>query len=256
MEWDGSRCVVTETESYDYYGSVALYCGASAGQTQAEQAQTTLTNQIMQQGQQVFGNSSQVFSDLTSSLAPTVAAGPNQQGFSQAELANLNSQAVTNSGVAYRNAAQAVGEAQSAQNGGNVGNVTSGSTTGTNLSVAEGAAQNTANQLGQISEANYATGRQNYDTALSGLAAAPNVYNAATGVDNAATNSAEGEANTANQIATQNNSWMQAVSGALGGVAGAVASGGMKNLGSGESFFGGSSANVPAGSGSASMPSF
>lgn len=237
-QWNGTQYVEIENDFGIYDDrSIALCCGPSAGQTTALNQQTQLTQQIMQQGQQVFGSSSQVFSDLVSTLAPTVAAGPNQEGFSQAELSNLQSQAITNGGNAYKNAKAATGDAISAEGGGNTG-LTSGANIGIQENLASSAAENTANELGQINEANYATGRQNYDTAISDLAQTPNVFNSATSLDNAGTNSAEGEANTANQIATQNNSWMQAVTGALGGVAGSVVTGGMKNLGSGVGFFG------------------
>lgn len=248
--WDGSRYVLESLETLDYDGIIDSCCGATAAQTSAQQQQSAFSQQLSQQATQVFGNSSSVFNDLVSTFAPTVAAGPNQQGFSAAENANLQSQAITSSGQAYQNAKQAVGEAQSAQGGGNTGDVSTGSTTGTDLGIATSAAQNTANELGQINEANYQTGRQNYDTAVSGLEQAPNVFNASTSLDNATTGSQEGAANTANQIATQNNSWVQAVTGALGGIAGATITGGMKNLGSGAGFFGGSnnggsSANTP-----------
>jgi hypothetical protein len=243
FHWDGHKYIEDDTNFYEHDGLVLLCCGASAGQTAALNTQTAMTQQFQQQSQQVFGNSSSVFNDLMSTFAPTVAAGPSQQGFSAAENSNLQSQAITQTGQAYKNAKEATGEAESAQGGGNNSDVTGGAKIGTDLSVANSAAAQTSSELGQINEANYATGRQNYDTAVQGLAGAPNVFNAATGVDNAATNSASQEANTANQIATQNNSWIQGVTGALGGIAGGIASGGMSNLGKGVGFFGGSSSN-------------
>lgn len=211
-----------EEESYEYCGRVALCCGASPAQTAALGTQTSLTNQILNQGQQVFGSSSKVFSGLVNTMAPTVAAGPNQEGFSAAENANLESQAITENGQAYKNAKAATGNAIAAQNGGNNPSTTSGTTAGVDANLASSAASNTANELGKIREQNYATGRQNYDAAVKGLSGATDVFNPVTSLDNAGTNAAEDESNTANQIATQSNSWIQGVTGALGTVAGAA----------------------------------
>lgn len=179
------------------------------------------------QAQQVFGGSSSAFNDLMDAYSPIVSAGPNQQGFSPGELSNLNSQAVTQSGVAARNASTAVKEAQAAVGGGNVA-LPGGAAIGTNLSVANSASQNEANELNQINEANYQTGRQNFFQAAEGLQQAPSVFNPATSAGEAATNSGTAAANTANQIAQENNSWVTAVTGALGGIAGSAIQGEME----------------------------
>lgn len=242
IEWDGTRYVEVYSEGVEHEGPIALCCGASSQQTETYNQQTQLSQQIMQQGQQVFGSASQVFSDLVSSLAPTVAAGPNQEGFSQAEKSALNSQAITNAGVAYKNAKAATGNAIAAQGGGNT-SLTSGANLGIQANLASSASQNTADQLNQINLNDYATGRQNYDTAVSDLTNSTNVFNAATNADNSATSALNGQANTANQIASQNNSWVNAVTGALGGIAGAATTGWMRNLGSGSSSSAKSSAN-------------
>lgn len=242
LTWDMESGAILDEQSYEYDGPVALCCGADSSQKQIEQQQQSFSNQVQQQASQVFGNSSTVFSDLMNTFAPTIAAGPSQEGFSAAEKSNLNSQAITNTGVAYRNAKTAVGQAQSAQGGGNTPDVSGGSKVATDLGVATSAAQQTSNELGQINEADYATGRQNYDTAVQGLTAAPGVYGTSASLDNAQVNSSNAAANTANQIASANNSWIQGVTGALGGIAGGVASGGMSNLGKGVGFFGGSGA--------------
>lgn len=225
--------VVDNYDAFEYTGKVELCCGASTSQQQIGAEQATAYQQMTQQAQQVFGSSSQVFQQLQSTFAPTVAAGPSQQGFSAAEDANLKSQAITQSGVAYKNAKSAVGEAIASQGGGNNPALTSGSNTGIDLGIANSAAANTANELSNIEETNYATGRQNYDTAVSGLAASPNVYNPAAEFGNAATNSGNAASNTANQIASQNSSWVQAVTGVLGGVASAATGGLVKGSGSG-----------------------
>lgn len=196
-------------------------CGATSAQNTDEKAQQSLFQQMSGQAQQVFGGSSSAFNDLMGAYSPIVSAGPDQQGFSPAELSNLNSQAVTQSGVAARNASTAAKEVQAAVGGGNVA-LPGGAAIGTNLSIANSASQNEANELNQINEANYQTGRDNFFKAAEGLQAAPNVFNPATSAGEAATSSGTAAANTANQIAQENNSWVTAVTGALGGIAGSA----------------------------------
>jgi hypothetical protein len=246
FEWAGTRYAIDHSRSvWKYYdGVVNLCCGASDSQKQIGASQQTFMTQVQSQAGAVFGNSSSVFNDLMKTFAPTVAAGPNQQGFSAAENSNLNSQAITQTGQAYKNAKAAVGNAQSSVNGGNV-SLPSGAQIGQDVNLASSAANQTANELGQITQQNYATGRQNYELAAAGLSGATNTFNTASGMDNSANSAGEAAAKTANDISTQNQSWMQAVAGGLGAVAGDVATGGMANLGKGVGFFG-QNANAPS----------
>lgn len=184
------------------------------------------------QAQQVFGNSSTVFNNLMSTFQPVVAAGPSQQGFSPTELSALNSQAITSVGQGYNNAKEALGD-QLAGAGGGTSVLPGGVGIGVRDSLAENAANQTSSELNQITQADYATGRQNYLNAVQGEAAAPGVFGTSAGFAGEATGAGSSAANTANQIATQQNSWMQAVTGALGGVAGAATTGFFNNGGFG-----------------------
>lgn len=213
--------VLDNSEFFDYNGPIESCCGASAAQSQIQDSQIAFMQQAQQQSAAVFGNASKVFNELQATFAPIIAAGPNQEGFSEQEKSNLNSQAITNVGQSYKNARAAVGNAQSAEGGGNTV-LPSGANIGVDLGLASSAANQTANELGTITENDYATGRQNYQNAVAGAAGATNTYNAATGATNAANQSGSDAGTTANQIATQDNSWMQAVSGALGAVGGAA----------------------------------
>lgn len=237
--WDDGmgRYVLDNSEHYEYNGIIAEMCGATSQQKQVEASQQSFMTQAQQQASEVFGASSQVFNGLMATFAPTVAAGPNQQGFSAAENANLKSQAITNTGQSYKNAKQALGENSAASGGGNTA-LPSGvaAAEGQNLAIA--GANQTASELGQITEANYSTGRQNYQNAVQGELSATNVYNAAEGALSGANASGEAAATSANNVATADNSWVQGVTGALGAIGGAVATGGMGNLGKGVGFFG------------------
>jgi hypothetical protein len=242
--WDIATGAIDSEEHFEYTGKVDLLCGASSAQNQVQAAQASAYTQMTQQAQQIFGADSSVFQQLQASFAPTIAAGPNQQGFSAQENANLNSQAITQNGIAARNAKQAAGEAIASQGGGNNAALQSGVDTGIENQINISSANNTANEEGQITEQNYATGRQNYDTAVTGLENATNGFNSASTAGNAATNSGEADATTANNIASQNNSWVQAVTGALGGVAGSFVGGGIGKMITG----GGGSGTTPTGS--------
>jgi hypothetical protein len=224
--WDIERkqYALDTDEYFEYNGKVELMCGSTGQQSDIAVSQQSFMNQAQSQAGAVFGDASQVFKSLVSTFAPTVAAGPSQQGFSQQQLANLNSEAITQTGQAYKNAKEAVGESQSAVGGGNTA-LPSGTQTGTDLSLAESGANQTASELGQITQANYQQGNENYNEAVAGLSNAPNVFNSSTNSTNAATGSSTAAANTANQIASQNNSWVSAVTGLAGSLGGAAITG-------------------------------
>lgn len=227
---------VIEHVGFFYNGPIDKCCGASSQQNQIEASQQAYYQTLQTQAQEEFGQASQVFGDLYAAMSPIVAAGPNQQGFSAGELQNLDSTAVTGAGEAYTAAAQTVRQQEAAAGGSNF--VPSGATQQINAEVAAQGASQTSTEENQIQQADYATGRSNYFTAAGDLAAATGTYNPATGAAGAANTGGSDAANTANQIAQENNSWVSAVTGALGGVAGGIATGGMNNLGKGVGFFG------------------
>lgn len=228
---------VLEHVYFEYDGPVELACGASKEQKDAFNTQKTLTNTAMQQAQQEFGSASSVFNALNNTFAPIVAAGPNQKGFSLGEESALKSSAITNTGEAYRHAVTAVKEANAAVGGGNEF-LPGGSEIGRNVEIANEGAEHTADALNRIDQANFETGRENYFKAAEGLEAAPGVFGTANSGTNSAITGGEAESKTADEIAASNNSWISAVSGALGGIGGAVLSGGMSNLSKGVGFFG------------------
>lgn len=224
--WNGSAYVKDYENYYEYQGPLDKLCGPSADQQSILSTQMQLTQQAQAQSQQVFGASSTAFNDLMGAFTPILKAGPNQQGFSAQELSNLNSQAVTQGGVAARNATAAVGNAEAAAGGGNMP-LPSGAQVGTQTAIAESAAENTANQESQITEANYAQGRQNFNTAAGAIEGAPGVFGAGTNALGTASNVAGSAASNANTINQQDTAWQTAAIGALGSVAGAATTGGL-----------------------------
>lgn len=230
ITWDIETGIIGKSEFFYYNGEVDLLCGATSAQTQNQQAQATFYTQATQQASQVFGSSSQVFQQLQSTFAPIVEAGSSQEGFSGAELSNLNSEAITQGGIAARNAQQAAGESIAAEGGGNNSALQTGQSAGVKANIDISAAENTANNLAKISQANFDTGRANYQTAVAGLEGAPGVFNPATSATGTAVGAGTAAGNEANTVAAAANSPWQAALGALGGVAGSFASGGLSKL--------------------------
>lgn len=214
-------------------------CGPSSQEkaAQAQQAQTAALQQdymkqYMAIFQQQFAKQDVVLKDINSQLQPILDKGINQQGFSKEEVSALNSQALNTTGANYANAARALGTAQAA---GSTSTIESGVQQQQRAALASSAAAQTGSEELGITEANYAQGRQNYLTALSGeqsLAAAynPQSYgglNVSAGQSATAGNQAAfNEAHTINQ---ESNQWEADIMGGVMAGVGMV-SGGLGNL--------------------------
>jgi hypothetical protein len=199
-------------------------CGATGAQKNLQTSTTSAYDTALSQASSVFGDSSTAFNDLMSSYAPTIAAGPSQYGFSSQEDANLRSSAITSVGQSYKNEKQAVGE-DIAATGGGTSTLPGGASVGANLSLAENAGNQTASELSQITQAGYAQGNKNYDTAVQGATQAPGVFGAADSATSAATGAGTSAANQTNQVAASAQSPWQLASSVLGDAAGAASAG-------------------------------
>jgi hypothetical protein len=217
-------------------------CGPSGGTRTAAgevastaAAQTAAYQQAISQAQSIFGASSSVFNQLQSAFSPILAQGPGQSGYTQGELQNLRSQAITQSGQAYQNAAQAAGERSAAAYGGTQF-LPSGANAAIQGNIATAGAAQTANELSQINTNNAALGNQNWLSAAKILGGSPDVFSpatsalqASTGAGQAAITGGQANFNTQNSLAQQNNWWQplvgQAIGGVLGGLTGGLAGG-------------------------------
>lgn len=188
-------------------------CGATDQQNQLETSQADFYNEATQQQQQVYGEDQEILSALKQSYAPILAAGPNQQGFTQGETNNLNTQATEGTASTYSQASKALREGQAATG------VTAptGAMNAEQEELASSAANSEAQQKQQITQANYGQGYNEWQTAANGLTASAGLLNPA-GYSGAATGAGESAANTANQIASQSNSWLNAALGAAGSI--------------------------------------
>ena len=191
---------------------------------QAYADQHAAMQQLTSQAQSIFGDSSQIFNQLTSSFSPILAAGPGQEGYTAAQKAGLESAAITTTGQAYKSAQQAAGERIAAAGGGNVV-LPSGTVAQLQQNLAALGAGQTASQLQDIREQSADIGRQNWLAAGQVLGGAPSVFNPATSAGGEMIGAGSGEAQTAQQISQANNSWMNVVGGALGGITGLATAG-------------------------------
>lgn len=196
-------------------------CGASSQQKDIEKSQAAFYNEMTSEYKSVFGQAQGILSTLTKSFQPILDKGINQQGYSPDELANLNSQAVTGTGVNYAKAKEALANQQAAEGGGNTF-VPTGAKEQQNLELASSAAQNESAIEGKIASDNYSTGRENYLSAANALGGVASQLNPA-GLANATTGAGGAAASTADAITQANNSWMQLAGAGLGAAGTAIA---------------------------------
>jgi hypothetical protein len=213
---------VLERESYEYDGPLELNCGATQAQTDAQEAQANLANEMSKDYATIFGQNQAILGSLQNALQPIISAGPNQQGFSPAELSALQGQA-TNLNAQGANNAEIAAAAKAATAGGGNAAIPSGAQEQIGAMVNQSAAQNLANEQLGITAADYATGRQNFFSAEGALAGqAGQLENPATAAGSAASNSNMDAMNAATQIQQANDSWMGIVGGLVGSLGGAA----------------------------------
>jgi hypothetical protein len=192
-----------------------------------QQAQTAFYNTLTANYNTDFSQFEGAVNGLQSKLQPIINAGPGQYGFDAQENNALMSSAISNDAASATNAEQAANQQITAANGGS-NLVPTGAAEELKQQTDVSSAQKLSSDENTITQAGYAAGQQNYDTALgaeestlglmnpnSFAGAASSGGGAATGAVNAATNAAE-----------SSDSWMQMVGGALGGV-GSVLGGGL-----------------------------
>lgn len=196
--------------------------GASAAQNSLAASQTQFYNTLSSDYNTQFANQSSILGALNNSLSPIVAAGPNQFGFSGAQTANLNAQAIQGTGQQYANASKALGAQQAAQGGGN-SYLPTGAQGAQQAGLASASAAQASNELLGIQQAGYNQGHSQYESAIGQLGTVAGMYDP-TGYAGQATSSGNAAASEQNLITQENNAaspW-NLVGGILGGVAGSI----------------------------------
>ncbi len=195
--------------------------GASATQDQLQTEEANFYQTQIQAYNTAYSNFSTLQNTLNAQFAPILAKGPNQFGFSDAEVNNLNAIATQGTATNYAQASKALNEQLATEDGGEGGLPTGAQDELKGQLAATAASTESAETLG-IQQAGYAQGAGDYQGAVEGeetLASGWNP-NAFAGSATSSANTANTEANTIEQ---QQNSIWTGVIGALGGVAGQAA---------------------------------
>ena len=150
-------------------------CGDTGGQKDAlasDQAfQKTLTSAYGTE----FGTNMALMNNLTSNLGQIVNAGASQQGFSPAELAAKNSQAINSAAASNQKLQTVIGENAATHSGGAPG-VESGIVQAERAAAATQVDTGLNNTEAGITQQNYDVGRQNYWNAVKGQEEAPSAF--------------------------------------------------------------------------------
>lgn len=196
-------------------------CGPTAQQTELGDEQIQAYQQAQQMTAEQYADQQAIYAPLEAQFSKIFNAGPSQEGFSQGELNTLDSQAVTGTATNYGQAAKAVNE-QLAGEGGGDEYTPSGAQDEIKQEVANSAAQTESGQETQIKEADYNQGYQEWQQAGEGLmsiAAGDNPL----GYEGAETGAGSAASTTAGQIASEDDSWVNAALGAAGAIGGGFA---------------------------------
>jgi hypothetical protein len=203
-------------------------CGSTSSQNSIEQQQQQFMTTLQGESGTVFGQDSALYNDLIAQFKPIFEAGPDQQGYTKAELAQLNTSATTGVTQNYQAAEKAIREQDAAEGGGNE-YVPSGQEKAIEAGVTESAAGQESTEQLQIEQASEEQGRANWLAATQGMLEAPSVMSEGASFAGQATNAGTAAANTANQIAQENQSWMGALGGMLGTAFGSTGGFGIGN---------------------------
>jgi hypothetical protein len=195
-------------------------CGAQAGQQELAKEQAAFYQQTTAQASVTFGEDQALLKQMQAVYDPILAKGPNQQGFSAAELSGLNSEAVEGTAQNYQAAGKAVNEQLASEGGGNMPGVT-GSQEQLKEDVAAAEAGQQSSEESQIQQADYGQGYNEFQQATAALEDVSGQFNP-TAYDNAATGAGSAANTTYQSIAAENTAAFSAVTGAINGAAGAA----------------------------------
>lgn len=237
-------------DEYKYAGPAMLCCDASSKEKAIAGKINSFSDDMVSQAKEVFGDDNQVFTNMMKSYGATVANGPSQHGFTEAERSALRSSAITNNANQFRNVAGAVKSGQAAYGGGNTVS-SSGTTTGQNLEVAQAAAGKTASDLNQVDQADWETGRQNYQFAANGMQKLPSTFDNMPGMNKAASEGLDSSLNEQKSLDAASGWWKKPVMGLVMGAANVATSGATSGL---MSKIPGLSASTSGGGGGGSSP--
>jgi hypothetical protein len=192
--------------------------GPTAQQTELGDAQLQAYQQAAQLTQEQYTNQQAIFAPLVSQFQSIYAKGPGQQGFSPEENEELNATAEEGTAENYGDAARAVGESEAAEGGG-TNPLPTGASSAIQSNIATSAAKEESQQESQIESADYSQGYNEWENAGQGLETIASGENPL-GYESNETSSGSAASTTAGQIASEDDSWLNATIGAVGSAAG------------------------------------
>lgn len=200
-------------------------CGSTSQQNVIEQEQQAEYQKMQEMTAQQYADQKAIYKPMEDQFQSIFAKGPNAGGFSDEERNTLNSQTVEGTAQNSAAAERAANEDIAAQGG---VDLPSGADVQLKSQVRQGLADEQSREETQVKEADYNQGYDEWKNAGEGLmsiAAGENPL----GFANATTSSGAAAGTTANEIAEEQNSWINAALGAAGAAAGGWASGGFKH---------------------------
>ena len=166
-----------------------------------------------------------VLSKLSAGLSSVFGGGPGQHGFTAADKAALDTQAINAAGAANISAQQAARTYGAGQGGGGTSGVTSGITKQIESAIGSQSANQLATSQNQIAQADFNLGQQNYWRSVGGMENLAEQYNPSAVQSGAISDNAQSYQQ-ASDINQQNNAVGQDIAGfatALAGSAGNIA---------------------------------
>jgi hypothetical protein len=201
-------------------GRITVMCGATQQQKDITDEQQQFYNTLTQQYSTIFGENQAITGALTSAFTPILEAGPSQTGFSPSEENALETQNTEGTASSYAQAQKATADILAARGGGNTLLPSSVDSTLLAQNANQAAAAKAAGQ-NQITQADYAQGYQNWNTAAGILGSTAGLLNP-TGYSGAATGAGTAASSSATSVANAANSPWNAAFGALGSIGGAA----------------------------------
>ncbi len=151
-------------------------CGPSSEEKSLQRSSASFAGMLQQNYGTLFSKQLDTLNAINRSLSPTLSAGPTQRGFAAPERAALDTQAINAAGAANRAAQQAARTYGAGEGGGATSGVTSGITKQIESAIGSQAAEALGTRQGQIEQADWATGRENFWRAQGGMEALAQGY--------------------------------------------------------------------------------
>lgn len=200
--------------------SPVFYNKASSAQNQISAEQSSFYSNLLQSYSQQFAGQTSILNSLTNSFTPTLEAGPGQFGFTPQETSALRTGASDQISSAFQGAKIAQ-QNNAANAGGGNAFLPSGASAQLSSAISNSSASELSRTQNQITQAGYAQGNADYNTAAQMLSGTASLYNP-TGYANAAGQAGTSAFNSATKIQEENNAWKGELAGFLGGAASSV----------------------------------